>query len=259
MLSALLLGILEGLTEFLPVSSTGHLIVADALLHFDDKGKVFEIVIQMGAILAVVWLYRARFWHVVQHLLHDRTEQHFVRNIFLAFLPALVLGALLHDFIKDQLFNTTVVAAALIVGGIAILLIERFKPQPVVDSTEAMTWRTALAIGFFQCVSMIPGFSRSGATIMGALLCRVTRPAAAEFSFSSPCRRWSPPRSTTSTRTATTLSGGSMELIAIGFVAAFIVALVVVRWLIRFVQTHGFEPFAYYRILLGIVILYFVR
>jgi undecaprenyl-diphosphatase len=255
MLNALLLGILEGLTEFLPVSSTGHLILADRLLRVENSDKTFEIVIQLGAILAVVWLYRAKFWQVLRDLPRDGEAQHFARNILLAFLPALVIGALAHDFIKEALFNPTVVAIALIAGGIAILVIERVKPAPVIAATEQMGWKTALLIGLFQCLAMIPGVSRSGATIMGALLARVTRPAAAEFSFFLAVPTMFAAAAYDLYKNYADLSADGLEMIAIGFLAAFVTALLVVKWLVRFVQTHGFEPFAWYRIVIGLAIL----
>ena len=254
-LNAIFMGIIEGLTEFLPVSSTGHLILLGEFLHFEGPpGHVFEIVIQLGAILAIVVLYWHKFWNVLVTL-KASSSQHFVRNIVIAFLPAMVIGALAHDAIKAALFNPTTVAIALIVGGIGILLIERAKPAARVFSTEEMTVGTALKIGIFQCIAMIPGVSRSGATIMGALLLGVERKAAAEFSFFLAVPTMFAATVYDLYKSKGALSGSGLEIIAIGFVVSFIVALVVVRWLVRFVQTHGFGPFAWYRIALGIVIL----
>ena len=255
LLNAAFLGIVEGLTEFLPVSSTGHLILFVDLLGFKGPaGHVFEVVIQLGAILAIVCLYWRKFLDV---LLHLRTvpAQHFVRNVLLAFLPAMVIGALAHDKIKELLFNPTIVAWAMVLGGITILLIERAKPAPRIESTEAMGWKTALAIGFFQCIAMIPGVSRSGATIMGALLLRVERKAAAEFSFFLAVPTMLAATVYDLYKSGGALDDSGMESIAVGFVVSFIVALAVVRWLLRFVQTHSFSVFAWYRIVLGIVIL----
>ena len=257
-LSSIFMGIIEGLTEFLPVSSTGHLILLGDLLHFEGPpGHVFEVVIQFGAILAIVALYWRKFWDVIVHL-KQRSAQHFVRNILLAFLPAMVIGAFAHDYIKEALFNPTVVAIALIVGGIGILIIERMRPVPTVHSTEEMGWCTAVKIGFFQCIAMIPGVSRSGATIMGALMLGLERKAAAEFSFFLAVPTMFAARVydlyKAHKESGLTLDSG-MDQIAVGFVVSFIVALLVVRWLIRFVQTHGFGVFAWYRIALGIVIL----
>ena len=254
-LSAVFLGIIEGLTEFLPVSSTGHLILFVDLLGFNGpSGHVFEVVIQFGAILAVVAIYWRKFWDILTHL-RDSAAQHFVRNVALAFVPAMVIGALAHDKIKELLFNPTVVAWSLVLGGVAILIIERKKPVATITSTEAMDWKTALKIGFLQCVAMIPGVSRSGATIMGAMLCRVERKTAAEFSFFLAIPTMFAASAYDLYKARDTLSSDGAATIAIGFVVSFIVALAVVRWLIRFVQTHGFELFAYYRIILGAIIL----
>lgn len=250
-LHAVLLGVIEGVTEFLPISSTGHLILANRWLDAGVPNHVFEIVIQLGAILAVVWLYRAKFLHAVTGLRHDPAARHFVRNVLIAFLPAMVIGALAHAFIKQVLFNPTVVAWGLIVGGIAILVVERIKPPPAIASTEDMPWRVAFLIGLVQCFAMIPGVSRAGATILGALLCRVTRPAAAEFSFFLAVPTMLAATSYDLYTNYASLSGDGLGIIAAGFIAAFLTALVVVKWLVGFVQHHGFEPFAYYRIILG--------
>lgn len=256
LLNAAFLGIIEGLTEFLPVSSTGHLILFVDLLGFQGPpGHVFEVVIQLGAILAIVVLYWKKFLEVLLGLRSSIPAQHFVRNVLIAFLPAMVIGAMAHDKIKELLFNPTVVAAALIVGGIAILLIERLRPAAHITSTESMRVRTALTIGFVQCLAMIPGTSRSGATIMGALLCGVERKVAAEFSFFLAVPTMAAATVYDLYKARHDLSGDGMGEIAVGFVVSFVVALVVVRWLVRFVQTHGFQVFAWYRILLGAVIL----
>lgn len=255
LLNAAFLGIVEGLTEFLPVSSTGHLILFVDLLKFNGPpGHVFEVVIQLGAILAILVLYWHKLWGVVTHL-RTASAQHFVRNILLAFLPALIIGAFAHDVIKTALFNPFVVAIALIAGGIAILVIERIKPAPTITSTEGMGARTALSIGFMQCLAMVPGVSRSGATIMGALLMGVERKAAAEFSFFLAIPTMLAATVYDLYKARHDLALGGLDQIAIGFIVAFVVALVVVRWLVRFVQTHGFAPFAWYRIVLGAVIL----
>src|SRR5215210_8808094 len=182
--SAIILGIVEGLTEFLPVSSTGHLILAAELIGFTGPGsKVFEVVIQLGAILAVCWAYRDRLFGAVVGLRGDRSAQRFVANIVVAFLPAAVAGVFLHRFIKEVLFSPWVVAVSLVVGGFLILLIERIRPLPRIRVVEAMPLRTALGVGFCQILAMVPGVSRAGATIMGALMLGVSRPAATEFSF----------------------------------------------------------------------------
>ncbi len=255
-LSAAFLGIVEGLTEFIPVSSTGHLILFVDLLGFKGPpGHVFEVVIQFGAILAILVLYWKKFWNVLVTLRAQPASQHFVRNILLAFLPAMVIGAVAHDAIKTALFNPTVVAVALIAGGIAILLIERAKPTATVASTEEMPAKMALQIGFIQCLAMIPGMSRSGATIMGALLLGVERKAAAEFSFFLAVPTMFAASAYDIYKARHDLSADGMDLIAIGFVVSFIVALLVVRWLVGFVQRKGFGLFAWYRIVLGGIIL----
>lgn len=255
-ITALFLGILEGLTEFIPVSSTGHLILAVDILGFQGPpGKVFEIFIQLGAILAVLFAYRRRVFKIATRFWFEKSEQHFVRNVLLAFLPAMVIGFFAHDLIKTVLFSPTVVSVSLIIGGVAILLIEKYKPAATVLSPESMGWKTALAVGFFQCIAMVPGVSRSGATIMGALLCRVERTVATEFSFflaiptmlAATCYDLYKNRAVLDTH-----DGG---LLAIGFIAAFLTALLVVRTLVAFVSKRGFVPFAYYRILLGATML----
>lgn len=254
--TALFLGILEGLTEFIPVSSTGHLILAVDILGFEGPpGKVFEIFIQLGAILAVLFAYRRRVWKIATRLWFEKSEQHFVRNVLLAFLPAMVIGFFAHGFIKAALFNPTVVSVSLIVGGFAILLIEKYKPEATVISPESMGWRTALGIGLFQCMAMIPGVSRSGATIMGALLCRVERTVATEFSFFLAIPTMLAATCYDLYRNRLVLDTHDGGLLAVGFLAAFFTALLVVRTLVAFVSKRGFVPFAYYRIALGTLML----
>ena len=254
--SAILLGIVEGLTEFLPISSTGHMILIGELLHFQGpEGKVFEIVIQLGAILAVCWVYRERLFHAVAGLATEPPAQRFVANIAIAFLPAAIAGVLLHRIIKDLLFSPWVVAVSFIVGGFLILLIERVKPRPLVHDIEAMSLRTALAVGCCQVLAMIPGVSRAGATIMGALTLRVDRPAATEFSFflAIPTMFGAAVYDLYKNRAIISFDGAT--LIAIGFVVAFIAALFVVRRLVAFVSEHGFAVFAWYRIGVGTIAL----
>lgn len=255
-LNAVFLGIVEGVTEFLPVSSTGHLILFVDLLGFKGPpGHVFEVVIQLGAILAIVALYWKKLLMVLVELPTAQPAQHFVRNVMLAVLPAMVIGAMAHQLIKDMLFNPTVVGAALLLGGVAILIIEKIKPTPTIASTEEMGWKTALGIGFIQCLAMIPGVSRSGATIMGALMLKVERKAAAEFSFFLAIPTMFAATLYDLYKARNELSSDGIDQIIVGFVVSFIVALVVVRWLVRFVQTHGFGVFAWYRIALGGIIL----
>lgn len=256
-LNALLLGIVEGLTEFLPVSSTGHLILVGELLGFrGPPGHMFEIAIQLGAILAVVWLYRVKLWQTAMGMFHAGPEQRFAVNIVLAFLPAMVLGVLFHDFITRVLFSPVSVSVALVVGGFLILLIERIKPAAHIIATESMPWQTALKVGFCQALAMVPGVSRSGATIMGSLMLGVERKAAAEFSFflAIPTMLAATVYSLYKNREALA-DMQHMQEVGIGFLAAFIVALIVVKGAVAFIGRHGFRPFAYYRIAIGTAML----
>ena len=256
MLEAALLGLVEALTEFLPVSSTGHLIIAAELLNFDGPpGKVFEVVIQAGAVLAILVTYFRRFWDVLLGLGKDPAARRFATAIALAFLPAALIGVVAHKYIKFYLFNPTVVALALILGGIAILVIERVRPVPTVNQIENFTPRLALGIGLIQCVAMIPGVSRSGATILGALLMGVTRRAAAEFSFFLAVPTLAGAAVYDLYKNRDGLSADGMELIAIGFVTTFLASLWVIRWFVGFVSRRGFAPFAWYRIVAGTVLL----
>ncbi len=255
-LTALALGLVEGVTEFLPVSSTGHLIVIGDLLGFSGNfSKLFDVVIQLGAILAVCWLYRAKLWHTAVTLGGDRASQRFTLNVLLAFLPAVVIGFAAHDFIKRVLFSPLVVAWAFILGGVAILLVERYRPAATADSIESMPAPTALKIGLFQCLAMIPGTSRSGATIVGALLLGVTREAATEFSFFLAIPTMAGATALDLWKARHEAFGAEWTMIAIGFVVAFLSALLVVRGLVGFVSRHGFAPFAWYRIVAGVGIL----
>lgn len=250
---AILLGIVEGLTEFIPVSSTGHLILLVDLLGFrGPPGKVFEISIQLGAIIAVCWLYRQRLVRVAVGLFSDREAQRFATNILLGFLPAMVIGVLAHGFIKSVLFSPWVVSVTLVLGGIAILAIERFRPASQVTHINQMTPGLALKIGLCQTVAMIPGVSRSGATIMGALLLRVGRETATEFSFFLAIPTMLAATVYDLYKNWASLSLDDGGLIAAGFVSAFLAALVVVRTLIAFVSRNGFLPFAIYRIIIGL-------
>jgi len=250
---ALLIGVVEGLTEFLPVSSTGHIILAEEVLDFQGPpGKVFEIVIQLGAILAVCLLYRAKIWTTALGVMQrEKPAMRFALAILVAFLPAAIVGVAAHKYIKEMLFNPMVVAVALIVGGIAILLIERFAQRPRIKTVDDVDLKTALYIGLCQCLAMIPGVSRAGATIMGARVFRVDRATAAEFSFflAMPTmlgatvydlyKNWS------------SLSWDHGGVIALGFVAAFVSAMLVVRAFVWFISRHGFTAFAWYRIAVG--------
>ncbi|NJC35187.1 undecaprenyl-diphosphatase [Sphingomonas jejuensis] len=248
-----LLGIIEGLTEFLPVSSTGHLILAGALLGFTGEGSVaFNIAIQLGAILAVLIAYRQRFLGVAGGLLRrDRDAILFTRNILIGFLPAMLVGAIFYSAIREAIQTPVVVAVALVVGGVLILVIERLIQIPRIDSVERMPLRTAVAIGAVQCIAMIPGVSRSGATIMGALLMKVERKTAAEFSFFLAVPTMLGATVFALWKDRDLLTFDDMQAIGIGFAAAFIVALVIVRAFVAVVSRYGFAPFAWYRIILG--------
>jgi undecaprenyl-diphosphatase len=257
-LTAILLGIVEGLTEFIPVSSTGHLILASRLFGYDaDTWKVFNVVIQLGAILAVVVQYWRTFWAVGMGLLGMKPESFiFLRNILLGFLPSAVIGLALKDYIDVLLGSPMVVGWALLVGGIAILAVERVaKPGPLTGVAQ-LPARQALGVGLVQCISMIPGVSRSGATIMGALAMGIERRTAAEFSFflAVPTMLGATTLELWDNRVA--LAAGSMPVgwseIAIGFVVAFVVALAVIKLFVAYVSRAGFAPFAWYRIVAGI-------
>ncbi len=255
-LNAVLMGIIEGLTEFLPVSSTGHLLLMNEILDFQGpKGNVFEIVIQLGAILAVVAVYFERLWKVAITLPTSKDAQRFTSAVLLAFLPAMVIGFFAYEFIKSVLFNPTVVAISLIVGGFAILLIEKKAPEPTVHEIEKMSWKTALSIGFIQCLSMIPGVSRSGATIMGSLMLRVERRVAAEFSFFLAIPTMAAATAYDLYKNYEHLTIDDGALIAVGFVTAFFSSLLVIRTFVAFVGKHGFAPFAWYRIAAGSIAL----
>ena len=255
LLEALLLGIVEGLTEFLPVSSTGHLILAVDLMGFrGPPGHVFEVVIQLGAIGAVLWAYLERFWRAASGFFSEPDQFRFVRNLLLAFVPTVIVGGLAYGFIKAYLFDRPwVVVTMLILGGLAILWIERHLPAPRHHAVEQMPARTAFAIGLCQVVSMIPGVSRAGATIMGGLMLGLDRRTATEFSFFLAVPTMLAASVLDLYKNWERIDADSLLVIAVGFVAAFVSALIVVRWLIGFVSRHGFGPFAWYRIVIGLV------
>ena len=252
LLSILLLGIVEGLTEFLPVSSTGHLILAGEVMKVPQGSETFDVVIQLGAILAVVVLYRARFAEVLAGLARrDPLSIRFTRNVLLGFLPSAVIGAVAYGAIKALLTRPIVVAVALIVGGIAILAIERMVKKPTCDTVEGMSMKTTLGIGLIQCLSMIPGISRSGATIMGALTLGVERKTAAEYSFFLAIPTMLGAATLALWKARHELGDNQAAAIALGFVVSFVVALAVIRWFLAVVTRHGFAPFAWYRIVAG--------
>lgn len=256
-LIVLLLGLVEGLTEFIPVSSTGHLILAGALLGFHGSASAtLDIVIQLGAILAVVVVYRQRFATVLAGLARrDGQAIAFTRNVALGVLPVLVVGALAYKYVKAMLESPVIVAVALIVGGVLILLVERLATRPMTHSVEAIKWRAAIGIGAIQCLSMIPGVSRSGATIMGALGLGVDRRTAAEYSFflAVPVMLAASAKELWEQRHA--LADGQWGAIGLGFAVSFVVALLVIRGFVALVSRHGFAPFAWYRIVVGVAAL----
>lgn len=255
-INAVIMGIVEGLTEYLPVSSTGHLLLMNEILGFrGPEGNVFEIVIQSGAILSVLVVYFSRLWKVAIEAPKSPQARRFIYAVLLAFAPAMVIGFFAHDFIKQVLFNPMIVAISLIVGGVAILWIEKKAPEPAINEIEQMPLKTALYIGFAQCLAMIPGVSRSGATILGSLLLRVERKAAAEFSFFLAIPTMAAATAYDLYKNIDHLSADDGMLIAIGFVTAFLSALIVVKTFVGFVGRHGFAPFAWYRIAAGIVAL----
>jgi undecaprenyl-diphosphatase len=244
---ALVLGIVEGLTEFLPISSTGHLILAGDLLGFNgERAKVFHVAIQTGAMFAVVWEYRRRFFAMDPALW---------RNLAVAFVPAAVLGLAFGGAIKAYLFSAVPVALAFIVGGLIILAVDRGARPARVESTRAMTWRDALKVGIAQCFALIPGTSRSGATIVGGMLFGLSRPAATEFSFFLAVPTLIAAGAYDVWRTRDLFAAEDLRMIAVGLVVSFFSALVVIRWLVRYVATHDFRPFAWYRIAFGAVVL----
>jgi undecaprenyl-diphosphatase len=253
LLQVILIAIVEGITEFLPVSSTGHMVLAGELIGFKgDKEASLEIIIQLGAILAVCVVYWRRLWTVIQGLLRwERQAVLFARNVLLAFLPAMILGALFYGQIKALLEKPVLIAWALIIGGIAILLIERLQHKATTTSVEGMSVRTALGIGLAQCLSMIPGVSRSGATIMGALTMGVERKTAAEFTFFLAIPTMAAATAKDIWENGAAMNQSDILSISIGFVVAFLVALVVVKSFVGFVSRYGFAPFAWYRIVAG--------
>ena len=256
LLKALILGVVEGLTEFLPVSSTGHLILAGDLLDFnDERGKLFEIVIQSGAIMAVVWEYRLRFAGVLRGLGRDPLANRLVLNLAIAFMPLAVLGLLFKKTIETHLFKPLPVALAFIVGAFFILLAERRKHTVRVESVDDMSPVDALKMGLAQMAALIPGTSRSGATIIGGLFFGLSRKAAAEFSFFLAVPTLFAATVYSLYKKRELLSFDDVGMWVVGFIAAFVSAFLCVRWLLRFISHHDFTPFAWYRIAFGIVVL----
>lgn len=249
---ALILGLVEGLTEFLPISSTGHLILAGDLLGFnDERGKVFDVVIQTGAMLAIVWEYRTKFSKMLTGVFSDPTARRFMFNLAVAFMPAAVLGLAFGSVIKAHLFKPMPVALAFIIGGIFILWIERRPRRVTVQGVDDMTWKDALKVGFAQAFALIPGTSRSGATIVGGMLFGLSRKAATEFSFFLAVPTLIAAGAYDLFKNRALLSVDDLGMFAIGGTTAFVSAFVCVRWLLRYITTHDFTLFAWYRILFG--------
>ncbi|HEX5065015.1 MAG TPA: undecaprenyl-diphosphate phosphatase [Myxococcota bacterium] len=255
-LVALLLGVVEGLTEFLPISSTGHLILTSELLDFHGKrAEAFEIFIQGGAILAVLVEYRARFTQLAQGLPRSPEARAFAVRLALAFLPAAAIGFLAHDFISDRLFSPRTVAFALIGGALLILLVERMPLKVRTTSTDAMTWHQALGIGAAQCLALWPGFSRSAATILGGLGMGLDRRSATEFSFFLAVPTIVAASGYGLLKNASQLEAGDAVWLGVATLVSFAVAWATIRWLLRYVATHDFRVFAYYRLALGVIVL----
>ena len=255
---ALILGLVEGATEFLPVSSTGHLIVVGDLLNFnDDKGKVFEIVIQLGAILAVCWEFRAKLLSTTCNITSNKNAQDLIINLFIAFLPAAILGLTFHQQIKQYLFSPVTVAIALIVGGFVILLIENTAKKPVIFDIEALSSTQALKIGLAQSLALIPGVSRAGATILGGMVFGLGRQTATEFSFFLAIPIMFAATAYDLLESWQLLSKDDLLMFIVGFFTAFASALLVIKILLRFVATHDFKVFAWYRIIFGAIVLFY--
>ena len=250
---AIALGILEGLTEFIPVSSTGHILLAGHFLGFESTGKAFEVLIQLGAILAILSVYFARLWQMLMALPRDRKTQYFVGGILLAFLPAAVIGALAHDFIKTVLFESPLtICIMLIVGGVVLIWVDRWALRPRYTDVTSFPLKTYFGIGLFQCLAMIPGTSRSGATIVGALLMGADKRSAAEFSFWLAMPTMVGAFALDLIKNRDILSASDLPIIGAGFVMAFLTAILVVRRLLDFVSKRGYALFGWWRIAVGL-------
>ncbi|MGJ8543801.1 MAG: undecaprenyl-diphosphate phosphatase [Sulfitobacter sp.] len=253
---AALLGLLEGLTEFIPVSSTGHLLLAGHFLGFQSAGRSFEVVIQLGAVLAILSVYAAKLWAVFRDAPHDPAARRFILSVLVAFLPAVFIGVLAHDFIKTVLFETPLlIAVMLILGGIVLVFVDRIAPEPRHEDAMAFPLPMALKIGFIQCLAMIPGVSRSGATIVGALMLGASKRSAAEFSFFLSMPTMAGAFAYDLYKNRDVLDAAALGEIAVGFVAAFLSAVIVVRWLLGYVSRHGYALFGWWRIAVGTVAL----
>jgi undecaprenyl-diphosphatase len=250
-IEALFLGLIEGLTEFLPVSSTGHLLLVQHFLGFQSPGNAFAVLIQLGAILAILSVYFNKLLSIARALPHEPEARRFVLGVLIAFLPAALLGAVLHGFIKGVLFNPWIVCATLIAGGFVLLVIDNMKLEATERDATRFPLSMYLKIGLLQCLAMIPGVSRSGATIVGAMLMGASKRAAAEFSFFLAMPTMAGAFAYDLLKNYKNLSGDDAAIIVAGFLAAFAAALIVVKTLLDYVSRHGFAPFAYWRILVG--------
>lgn len=251
-LTAAVLGLLEGLTEFLPVSSTGHLLLAGHFLGFESKGRTFEVVIQLGAILALFSVYAALITRLLLRARYEDAARRSIVSVLLAFLPAVFVGVLAHDFVKTVLFETpALIAVMLILGGIVLLVIDRIAPSPVHTDALALPFGKSLVIGFCQCLAMVPGVSRSGATIVGALMLSVEKRAAAEFSFLLSLPTMGAAVVYDLYKNRDVLDFGAVWEIAIGFGVAFLTAVIVVRWVLKFISRNGYALFGWWRIIVG--------
>ncbi|MDM7950303.1 undecaprenyl-diphosphate phosphatase [Hydrogenophaga sp.] len=259
LIKAAVMGVVEGLTEFLPISSTGHLILTAALLDMPgEKIKLFEVVIQTGAIMAIVSLYAAKLWQTLVSLPTERQAQRFTLNVLVGFFPAALAGVLFIDFIKGVLFSPLVVALGFIVGGVVILWAEHLQARGVparVDDVDSVRWQDALKVGLIQCTALVPGVSRSGATIIGAMLLGFNRKAATEFSFFLAIPMLFGAATYDIYKNRDLLSAADIPFFAVGLVMSYLSAWVCVKWLLRFVGNHTFVPFAWYRIAFGGLIL----
>jgi len=255
---AALLGIVEGLTEFVPVSSTAHLLLTSQLVDFTTiKNNLFEIVIQLGAILAICIIYRGKIFDLLIHF-KEKSQQKFILNLALAFLPAALIGLAFHGLIKAFLFNNLTIALALIFGGIVMILVERKPRSSTVEELENITPLTAFYVGLFQCLAMIPGVSRSGSTIIGGLLLGLNRKIAAEFSFFLAIPTITAASIYDLYKSSINLTNTDLEIIFVGLLASFLSALFVVKWFINFISKNNFVPFGFYRIVVGILVLIFL-
>jgi undecaprenyl-diphosphatase len=251
MLKALFLGFVEGFTEFLPVSSTGHLLLVGHFLGFESKGKTFEILVQFGAILAILIVYLWRLTDIAKGMFTDKTKRNFVIAVLVAFVPAMIVGFFARDFIKTVLFKPEIVCFALIAGGLVLLVVDDLKLEGAKDDVMQFSIPMALKIGLFQCLAMVPGVSRSGATIVGAMLMGASKRAAADFSFFLAMPTMAAAFGYDLLKSYKMLNADDITLIVIGFVAAFVSGLIVVRGFLGFISKHGFGIFAWWRIIVG--------